>query len=631
MTQGIGRRGFPFGRRDMGTQSPVVVAVAEPPGLWSAYLVMNLDDRGDPPRQGVAHRWTTVVVVAAAAGAALASFWPMLTENVVIGLIDVMVVVTFTATGLVLCEERDQRATGSALVLAGFFYLTSWWWSWPPEWQVGPVGLISYVFGYLWFVLGVLALLRYPEPELARWWDRAYVALLAFWVVVPKVFLAFLAQPEWVGEGFHVDSWWPSLFPDEMLFDRWSQLVNIGLVAVAVPVLIPLLLKIRRSRSIDRIEAVPGMAAAGTVMICGSAYLLAKFSSFPQETVDILRAMIGVAALFTPIAFLSSALRRRLARASLADLIVRLVDSPSPRAVQDELRRSLPDPTLAVWFWLPERDAFVDIDDTVSELPPDEDRFRVEVRTGDGSLLAALMLDPALRRHANLVAPAVAACRFALENSRMHADLRAQLTELQESASRIAQAELIGRRKIERDLHDGAQQTLWSARMSLGEARQKTAPGTDAYKAIRQAQSDLGAATEELRQLARGISQPILTQSGLRPALEGVVERLGVKVTGSVLSERLEPAVENTAYFVACEAITNAVKHAGVAQLTLEITRTDDMVTIRVEDVGPGGAKATPGSGLAGIRDRAKTIGGRMTVDSPQGAGTRILVTLPCG
>jgi signal transduction histidine kinase len=173
------------------------------------------------------------------------------------------------------------------------------------------------------------------------------------------------------------------------------------------------------------------------------------------------------------------------------------------------------------------------------------------------------MLDPALRRHTNLVAPAVAACRFALENSRMHADLRAQLTELQESASRIAQAELTGRRKIERDLHDGAQQTLWAARMSLGEARQKTAPGTAAYEAIRQAQSDLGAATDELRRLARGISPPILTQSGLRPALEGVIERLGVRVTGSVLSDRLEPAVENTAYFVACEAITNAVKHGA--------------------------------------------------------------------
>ncbi|MCU1626255.1 MAG: transposase family protein [Pseudonocardia sp.] len=130
-------------------------------------------------------------------------------------------------------------------------------------------------------------------------------------------------------------------------------------------------------------------------------------------------------------------------------------------------------------------------------------------------------------------------------------------------ASRIAQAELTGRRKIERDLHDGAQQTLWAARMSLGEARQKTAPGTAAYEAIRQAQSDLGAATDELRRLARGISPPILTQSGLRPALEGVIERLGVRVTGSVLSDRLEPAVENTAYFVACEAITNAVKHGA--------------------------------------------------------------------
>lgn len=589
--------------------------------------VVDLD--ANPSRLGVAHL-PAVLGALSAAVVAMASFRPLLVKNPILGLLDVMVVVAFTATGLVLSEERDQRGTGTALVLTAVFYMVSWWWTWPESWQVGPVALISYVCGYLWFVFGVLALLRYPETELARWWDRAYVLTLATWVIVPKVLLSLVGLPKWANDFYAAASWWPTLAAEEDLFERGSRIAGVGLVVVALPVLVPLLLKVRRSRSVDRIDAVPAMVAAATVMVSGSAYMLAQYRSMPDSTVEMLRAVIGVAALFTPLAFLGSALRRRLVRASLADLIVRLVDAPSARAVQDELRRGLPDPTLTVWFWLPEQNGFVDVDDTPAIDPPIADRFRVEVRTREHTLLAVLALDPALRRHPAMVAPAAAACRFALENERMHADLRAQLTELQATAARIAQAELEGRRQIERDLHDGAQQTLMAVRMSLGRARHATEPGTPAHDAIVNAQKQLAAATEDLRRLARGISPPILSQSGLRTALDGVVERLGIRVTSTVLAERLDAAVETTAYFVASEALTNVAKHAQATAVDLTVDRVGPTLRIKVVDDGVGGATMSPGSGLAGLRDRARMTGGSMVVDSPVDEGTRIEVLLPC-
>ncbi|MEQ3552332.1 histidine kinase [Pseudonocardia nematodicida] len=590
-----------------------------------------MDSRAESPLRHHPRGW--LIPGAGALGAAVlagASFAPLLRESVVIGLVNIMVAITFTATGLLLFGERGQRGTGVALVGAAGFYVVSYWWSWPAHWQVGPVALLSYVGGYLWFVLGIYALLRYPGPRLARWWDRTYVALLAGWVVLPKLLLATVSSPAWIGDGFGPAAWWPALAPDADLFRSGAQVADVGLVVVAVLVLVPLTLKVQRSHSVDRIDAVPGMVAAATVMLSGSAYLLARFGPVSAETVDVLRAVIGIAALFTPIAFLTSAMQRRLARAALADLVVQLVDSPEPRAVQDELRRSLPDPTLTVWFWLPERAVFVDVDAHPAEVPPTEGRFPVEVRTGDDAPLAVIVCDPSLRRHPGLVAPAVAACRFALENTRLQADLREQLRELQAAAIRLTHAESTGRRKIERDLHDGAQQTLWAARMSLGEARRQVEAGSVAHAAIRKAQHDLTAATDELRRLAGGISPPILTQSGLRPALEGVIERLDMRIVSSIPDRRFDAAVESTAYFVACEALTNAMKYSAATVVRVDIEVEPDTLAIRVVDDGTGGACPSDGTGLAGIRDRARAIGGSMTVCSPVGGGTRVEVSLPC-
>ncbi|MCO1659341.1 sensor histidine kinase [Pseudonocardia humida] len=582
------------------------------------------------PRRSVRLRAVGGALLAAAVG--LVSSWPLLVSSPVIGLVNVLVAVSFTATGIVLLEERQQRGTGVALILVAVFYLWSWGWSWPPQWQVFPLPLIASVCGYLWFVFGVYALLRYPDPQLTRWWDRVYVAVLGLWVVVPKLVLAVVAEREWIGRGYDQTTWWPTLWPNRPLYDALSTVSTVGLVVVAVPVLVPLLLKVRRSRSVDRIDAVPGVIAAVAVLICGSAYLLAWSGSLPSATIDTLRAVIGVSALFTPIAFLTSALRRGLTRAALADLVVRLVRSPSGPDIQAELRQSLRDDTLVLLFWLPREQVYVDVDDVErGAQPPADGRWPVQIRSTSGDALALMLLDPALQRHPGLVAPAVAACGFALENYRLHADLKGRLREVQQSRARLAEAELRGRQQIERDLHDGAQQTLLVAAASLGEARQKAEPGSDVYAAIERARSDLRAATGELRGLARGIHPPVLTQSGLRAALEGVIERMGLPTSSAILDQRLPPAVEATAYFLVCEALTNAARHAGAHRVRVDVQRDDDRLHVSVVDDGTGGARIATGSGLANIRDRVEAIGGRMRLDSPAGGGTTLAAELPCG
>jgi signal transduction histidine kinase len=593
-------------------------------------LVVSIPDPA-PGRRRRRVRWWAVGAAVAAAAVGLLASWPLLQVSPVIGLINVLVAVSFTATGVVMQEDRQQRGTGIALVLVAVFYLWSFGWSWPAPWQVQPLPVVGYVGGYLWFVFGVYALLRYPDPRLTRWWDRVYVAVLGGWVVLPKLVLVVVADRAWVGRGFNTANWWPTLWPDRPLHDALSTVWAVGLVVVAVPVLVPLLLKVRRSRSVDRIDAVPGVVAAATVMVCGSAYLVSWFVPLPLLPVDLLRTVIGVAALFTPLAFLTSALRRGLTRAALADLVVRMVRSPSGPDIQAELRQSLHDETLVLLFWMPREEIYVDVDDQVVDAGPADGRWPVRVSSTGGDPLALLLLDPALQRHPNLVAPAVAACGFALENYWLQVDLKGKLREVRQSRARMAEAELRGRQQIERDLHDGAQQTLLVAAASLGEARQKARPGTDVYAAIERARTDLRAAANELRGLARGIHPPVLTQSGLRASLDGVIERMGLDTRASVLDERFSPAVEATAYFVVCEALTNAARHAGAGRVEVDVHRTGEVLHVSVVDDGSGGARIAAGSGLAGIRDRVEAIGGGLRLDSPTGGGTTLVAELPCG
>jgi signal transduction histidine kinase len=213
-------------------------------------------------------------------------------------------------------------------------------------------------------------------------------------------------------------------------------------------------------------------------------------------------------------------------------------------------------------------------------------------------------------------------------------DLAARVQELETSRERVVDAAEAERRRIERDLHDGAQQRLVALAMELGRARVKFADDIDAARLIvDQAHAEAKEALTELRNLVRGVHPPVLTERGLDAALSGLAALCPVPVAVHVdVPVRPKPAVEAIAYFVVAEALTNVAKHsrASAAKVWVEGHGYPGTITVMVSDDGIGGA-TTAGSGLSGLADRVAGVDGKFSVESPSGGPTIIAVELPCG
>jgi signal transduction histidine kinase len=232
------------------------------------------------------------------------------------------------------------------------------------------------------------------------------------------------------------------------------------------------------------------------------------------------------------------------------------------------------------------------------------------------------------------VFPAVGfAMAFALHGvfvSPRRPDLSARVDELTRTRRGVLDVQSAELRRIERDLHDGAQARLVALTMQLGRAEARLEDQPETAELIRQAREEATAAVGELRDLARGIAPPVLTDRGLVAAVEGLAQRSGVDATvQSKLTQRLAPVVESAAYFVCAEALTNAVKHAPGAAVRIAIRRAGPRLVVDISDDGPGGADPH-GNGLGGLRQRVEALDGTLDVDSPEGIGTTIRAVLPC-
>jgi signal transduction histidine kinase len=210
--------------------------------------------------------------------------------------------------------------------------------------------------------------------------------------------------------------------------------------------------------------------------------------------------------------------------------------------------------------------------------------------------------------------------------------LEIKAERLQSSRARGVDAAETERRRIERDLHDGAQQRLVAVAMSLGRAKSKFDDDPNAVRdLIDEAHTDAKLAVSELRDLARGIYPAVLGDRGLDAALSAQAAKSPIHVDLQVTVEPRPPAaVETTAYFIVGEALTNIAKHSGATEAGVQVWRTDETVVVEIIDNGHGGAEMRPGGGLAGLADRAATIDGVITVVSPPGGPTVIRVDLPC-
>jgi signal transduction histidine kinase len=333
-----------------------------------------------------------------------------------------------------------------------------------------------------------------------------------------------------------------------------------------------------------------------------------------------------------PLALLAGMLRARLARANVSALVVDLDRVPAtPLSLQSSLARALGDPSLELFFWLPEQSRFVDAAGSPA-LPPRGDDVRAVMRLeDDGVPVAALAYDASLLDEPELVDAAAAAARLALENARLHAETRAQLQEVRDSRRRIASAADEERRRIERNLHDGAQQRLLALALALSGAREQGAlSDRERDKLLAASVEELQSTIEELRTLARGLHPTVLIEFGLGAALESLVSRSPFPVTIDVSEERFPAEVESSLYFVACEGLNNMAKHSHATRGSISVHVTDGVVHLEIADDGTGGARPSEGSGLQGLADRIEALGGNVRIDSRAGHGTRISVEVPC-
>jgi signal transduction histidine kinase len=374
----------------------------------------------------------------------------------------------------------------------------------------------------------------------------------------------------------------------------------------------------------------------GPVLLTGGASLVLLFvAAVVDRSSDAAGRALGWAAFVAfgavPLAILAGILRSRLARASVAELLRDLETARTPGALRDALRHALGDPTLRLAYWVSESRGFVDLRGRQFELPW-EGSSQVATRVErDGHCVAALVHDASLRAEPELLEAVTSAAGLALENERLHAELRAHVDDLRESRARIVEAGDAERRRLERNLHDGAQQRLvtMALHLRLLETQIRTDP-EGAAPVVAQVREELTEALEELRELARGIHPAILSDRGLAPALEAVAARSSVPVQLSAPTERLPAPVEAAIYYVVSEALANVAKYAQASSVTVEVARTDGRAVVAIADDGIGGADPGGGSGLRGLADRVAALDGRLHVDSAPHRGTRIHADIPC-
>lgn len=302
----------------------------------------------------------------------------------------------------------------------------------------------------------------------------------------------------------------------------------------------------------------------------------------------------------------------------------------APELTGTVLAEALDDPELELFFWLPDSKTYVDARGRTAQVIADGGRDLTPVRRGELPL-GAVLHTPTLSRRPDVLESVINAAGLAIEIARLRAEVRRRLAEVEESRARIVTAGYEERRRLERDLHDGAQQRLVSIGLTIRHVQGQLGGGGGAIDAaLDDTVDEVTRVIEELREMARGV-RPACLDDGLAPALRDLASRTPLPTEVNVTDERFADQIEAAAYFVASEVLTNSVKHARASRATLSAERRDDSLVLQITDDGLGGAVATKRSGLAGVNDRVVAFGGVLDVSSPLGQGTTVTAELPCG
>jgi signal transduction histidine kinase len=337
---------------------------------------------------------------------------------------------------------------------------------------------------------------------------------------------------------------------------------------------------------------------------------------------------------FVPFAFLLGLLRSRFGEAEAVTLVVSRLGAGAGRsALRDALAQALGDPGLELVYWVPEISSYVESGGRPIALPRvGSGKFATQI-SHDGEPVAAVVHDASLEDEARLIQAVGAAVALTLRNERLAAELRVRVAELRASRARIVHAGDEQRRRIERNLHDGAQQRLMALGINLRLARERVeGRSQEAIELLDLSLHELGEATAELRELARGIHPAVLTDRGLEAALKGLATRSPVPVeVVETPADRLPSTIESAVYFVVAEALTNAARYSVAHIVRVSVSHRNGVVEVEISDDGVGGADPERGSGLRGLHDRVAALNGRLDLASVGGEGTTLRVELPCG
>jgi len=562
--------------------------------------------------------WLTLWISAAAAGfvAQIPALFgrgpPVPAEEVLHNLSGV----SFAACGLVAWRRRPDSAVGPMLTVAGFGVLLS---AILGQLHSPLAFTLDLLFGELWIALYAALILSFVTGgRLATRIDLILVEAYVFALLVIQ-FAALLFLPD---QDNLLLVWPHASTADALVKLEWAVLAvaSLGVVVVTAN-------RWRVASPPRRRALLPSLGGSLSALLF-SANLTTLIAGSPSLA---LITVLNAALLTVPAALLWGLLRSRLARGELADLFRELGTLRGVR-LEAGLAKALDDPGLVLAYRVPGEHAYIDgRGQPVALTTPGDDRAAAPVER-DGRELAMLIHDASLDDDPELVGAVAAVAAIALDDARLQAESADQLAELRASRERIVAAGDAERRRLERNLHDGAQQRLVSVALALRMIQRqiRTDPAA-AERLSTTAGEELSKSLEELRELARGIHPSVLNH-GLKAALGSLAARASVPTTVAYEpSGRLPEQVELAAYFVACEALANVAKYAHASTASVRISRRSGVALVEIADDGVGGAHESAGSGLQGLADRVAALDGTLRILSPPGAGTVVRAELPCG
>jgi signal transduction histidine kinase len=535
----------------------------------------------------------------------------------------------WVGTGLLAWLRRPDNRTGALMAMAGFAWLLG---TLAELWAAPAAVVVGYVIAPLYIVCTAHMVLAYPSGRLP---SRSLVALVAgLYFTATALQLPALLMAH-IGSTFRKPAGPdPLVVHATRLSSEWPGAVMeiIGIVLLALT--IRALLKRWMVASPPRRRLLAPVVWPAIGMFAFLALVMATaVLSLPDVVGSV--AWVGETLFFAaiPISFLAFLLRTQApAVGAVGDLMARLQHAPARGELREALSLALRDPSIEIGYWLPDKQHYVDSEGRPFDLPEPDGRRAVAEIEQDGRPVAAVVHDATLLDQPGLIQSVGAAAALALENERLHAELRAKIEEVRASRVRLITAEEAARRRLERSLHDGPQQRLVALALGMRTARSRLPEHPDtASELIEACEKELTTTIDELRELARGIHPAVLTDRGLQPALESLSARFPIPVEiGELPEERLPAAVESAAYLVISEALANIARYSRASHAKVNVARRNGHALVEVRDDGVGGADPSRGNGIRGLVDRVGALDGSLELVSAPGEGTIVYAEIPC-